>query len=309
MKKIDMHFHTILSDWIRDNNEVIKEAKEKWISFLSVTEHDIINNDLVLLARVNWINSVWGVEISAEDDKVTWRSLHLTCYSNKFWKEIRDILENTREKRKLKVRKQIEKLEENWFTIDYKKFIRFYKNLGVNIDNINNFHIEDYIFQNEDKLDKLLLSFIWKKLWWGEFIEKILKKSWEYRDIWWEQIPKYEPSVSKIWSIARENNYFLSLAHPNFTFRNNKNWFLEFIEEYQDKLNWIEINSQASKDWVDLIIDTTIKYNLILTFWSDSHYKWRDSKHWDLWDINKYISKDIVEENFEDFLYELSKYN
>ena len=41
MKKIDMHFYTTLSDWSRDNNEVIKEARDKWIKLLVATEYDI----------------------------------------------------------------------------------------------------------------------------------------------------------------------------------------------------------------------------------------------------------------------------
>jgi len=306
MKKIDMHFHTTLSDWSRNNNEVIKEAKNKWIDFISATEHDIINDDLSLSARINWLKSTSWVEISAFDD-INDKSLHLTCYSDNFWSEIIDILDWVRDKRKLKIKKQIEILKNNWFDIDYNKFLRFYKNLNINIDNINNFHIEDYIFQQEDKIDKLLMSLIWKKLKKWDFIQECLKKNWEFNYIGWEQIPKYEPTVSKIWEISIKNKYFLSLAHPNFTFRNDQEWFLKFIEEYQDKLNWIEINSQASREWVNLIIKTSVEYWLILTFWSDSHHKWIDQKHGDLWDMNKYVSEKIIEENFEDFLYELSK--
>ncbi len=308
MKKIDMHFHTRLSDWSRNNNEVLKETKEKWIDFISATEHDIVNEDLVVSARMNWISSTCWVEISAFDD-INDKSLHLTCYSDNFWLEIRDILDWVREKRKIKIKKQIDRLEENGFNIDYDKFLKFYKNLDVNIDNINNFHIEDYIFQKEDDLEKLLSRLIWKKLDKWEFIKECLKKDWEFRNIWWEQIPKYEPTVSKIWDLSIQNKYFLSLAHPNFTFNNDEEGFLKFIDEYQDKLNWIEINSQANEKWVKLIIDTSVKYWMILTFWSDSHHKWRDQKHWDLWDMNKYITEELIEENFEDFLYELSKTN
>jgi histidinol phosphatase-like PHP family hydrolase len=308
MKKIDTHFHTKLSDWSRNNDEVIREAKQKWIDFIAPTEHDIINDELILSAKMNWMACVSWVEISSNDDIATWKSLHLTCYSNNFWTQIRDILENTREKRKLKVRKQVERLQSNWFNINYEKFIRFYKNLDFNIDNINNFQLEDYVFQNEDNIDKLLMSLVWVKMERWEFIQKCLKRNGEFRDIWWDEVEKYEPSVSKIWDIARENNYFLSLAHPNFTFRKNEQWFLDFIEQYHNKFNWIEINSKATEDWVKLIVDTSVKYGMILTFWSDSHHKWSDSKHWDLWDMNEFVTSKMIEENFEDFLYELSKW-
>jgi len=307
MKKIDMHFHTKASDWTRDNNDVLRESREKWIDFIASTDHDIINDDLVIDARVNWMKSVAWVEISALDDKATGKSLHLTCYSDNFREDIRSILENTREKRKLKIKKQIDKLESNWFKINYEKFIRFYKNADVNIDNLNNSNIAEYVFQNEDKLDKLLLKLVWTNVNKDDFIQKILKRTWEFREIGWEEIEPYEPTVEKIWSISRLNNYFLSLAHPNFTFKNDIEWFLKFIEEYQDKLNWLEINSKASEEWTKLIVDTSVKYWLILTFWSDSHYNWEDSRHWDLWDMNKYVDEELVEEHFEDFLYELSK--
>ena len=185
MKKIDTHFHTKLSDWSRTNNDVLKESREKWINFISATEHDIINDELSLLANMNWLsNSLW-VEISAVDNEVTWKSLHLTCYSDHFCDEIRSILENTREKRKLKIMKQVEKLESLWFNINYEKFIRFYKNLDVNIDNINNFHIEDYIFQNEDNIDRFL-PWVIEALYWFydenlfEIIFKLDEQAKEY---------------------------------------------------------------------------------------------------------------------------------
>ena len=307
MRKIDMHFHTTLSDWSRNNNEILKEAKNKWLDFIVATEHDIINEDLVVSARMNGIKTTAWVEISSEDDKVSWKSLHLTCYSDKFWDEIKSILENTRINRKLKIKKQVDLLESNWFDINYERFIDYYDKLNVNLENLNVSHIEEYIFENENDLDSLLFSLTWEKINKWDFIARILKRNWDFNHLWWEEIDKYEPSVSKIWEITMRNKYFLSLAHSNFTFKDDEEWFLKFIEEYQDKLNWIEINSQASKKWVDLIIKTSVEYWLILTFWSDSHHIEKDSRHWELWDMNKYLSEKIIEENFEDFLYELSK--
>ena len=222
MKKIDTHFHTKLSDWSRTNNDVLKESREKWINFISATEHDIINDELSLLANMNWLsNSLW-VEISAVDNEVTWKSLHLTCYSDHFCDEIRSILENTREKRKIKIMKQVEKLESLWFNINYEKFIRFYKNLDVNIDNINNFHIEDYIFQNEDNIDRFLLNLVGFKINRWDFISRCLKKWWDLNYIWWEQIEPYEPSVSKIWELVNDKKYFLSLRYSSInSYRHN----------------------------------------------------------------------------------------
>ena len=150
MMKIDMHFHTKMSDWAKTNNEVIKLAKEKWLDFACVTEHDIINTDFAFSSKINWINSMQWVEISACDDEVFQNSLHITCYANKFSGEIFDLLENIRNWRNKKLSRQIEVLVSNWFDISYDYFIKHYKDLWINTDNLNSYHVEDYIFKSEE---------------------------------------------------------------------------------------------------------------------------------------------------------------
>lgn len=303
MNKIDMHFHTRLSDWAKNNSEIIKQAKDEWVDFIIATEHDIINKDFTIESRMNWVNSTFWAEISALDDIITNKSLHLTCYSNKFNKDIEDILENTRNWRIDKVKKQITILEKNWFNIDYENFINYYKNKWFNIKNLSNSQVEDYIFKYEENL-KLIKKLTWENIWKWDFIKRCLWRNWDLNYIWWWKVDNYEPSIKQIWEEVNKNNYFLSLAHPNFSFLNNEDSFYKFIEEYKDILNWIEINSLASKKWVDIIIETSKKYNFILTFWSDDHFSWRkdDNKHWQFWQLNPYLSKELINENFMDFL-------
>lgn len=44
-----------------------------------------------------------------------------------------------------------------------------------------------------------------------------------------------------------------------------------------------------SREWVFEILRLAEEHNLYITFWSDCHFKWRDDKHWELWELNKYV--------------------
>lgn len=310
MNKFDMHFHTTMSDWKLTNEEVIKEAVEKWIDFLSVTEHDIVNTDFVNLAKKKWIDSLEWVEVSSFDNIIAQRSLHITCYANKFnWKLI-NVLENTRNGKVGKVKKQIDVLRWNWFDIDYDKFIQYFENKWFDKQNLNNSHVSEYLYLNDENV-KLVEELTWEKISWWDFIRRCLKTHWDFKHIWWTKVDKYEPTIKEIWEIAKQNWYFLSLAHPNFTFRNDFELFILFIQEYKDILNWIEINSLASKEWVEIILKTAKKYNLILTFWSDDHFirDKVDNVHWNIWDKNPYVSETDIMENFKHFILLLNTIN
>lgn len=303
MKNIDLHFHTTVSDWKYTNEQVIAEAKNKWLDFICVTEHDIVNTQLAILARENGIESIEWVEISIFDKKIAQKSLHITCYADRFSGDIIKVLENNRNGKINKIQKQITVLKNNWFQIDYNEFLEYNKNKWFDIQNLNNSHISEYIYLNEYNV-KLIKELTWENLKWWDFIRRCLKTTGDLRHIGWVHVDDYEPSMNKVWEISKESGYFLSLAHPNFTFKNDFELFILFIQEYKDILNWIEINSLASKEWVEVILRTAKKYNMILTFWSDDHFERElvDEVHWKLWDTNPHISDSDIMENFRSFL-------
>ena len=312
----DMHFHTTFSDWIKTNGEVFDEVrwllKEWQEAFIVPTEHDIFNETLTDLFRENWIGSTYWTEISAYDN-IWKKSLHLTFYTDKISREIKEILDNTRNAKIEKIKGQIDLLETNWFEINYSDFIEYYTKKWANIENLNSYHIKKYIYNNDENKTKILNivnnnNEDNKKIDIEEvnFIKEFLKPDWKHKSYWYAERERYEPHIEALWEVMTKKEW-LFLAHPNFTFKDNYKWFYEFIENYKKTITWIEINSTASKEWVEKITEVCEENNFIITFWSDSHWEKEDEFHWKLWSINPHISEELVEEHHKKFLKKLGR--
>lgn len=292
--RTDCHFHTNLSDWRFDNNQVIAQAKEKKIVFAVCTDHDVINHDFPELARKNWIWSTEWVEVSCFDEANN-SHLHFTTYAKKFQDRVADVLENTRNGRREKIIKQIHLLQKNWFKINENKFYEFFT-WKTNTDNLNISHITSYVYLFVENID-LIKKLTWEKLEKEQFLLRCLKNEWDLKHIWAVDIGRYEPTIEEFWEIAKKDNYVFSLAHPNF--KMTQEGFKQRIWHYvKFWVNAVEVNVQASQDRVELLLEFQKKLGYILTFWSDSHFKaneWR--KHWAFWDVNPFISQDLLELN------------
>ncbi|EKE27545.1 MAG: hypothetical protein ACD_3C00194G0005 [uncultured bacterium (gcode 4)] len=293
--RIDMHFHSKLSDWRLTNGEIIALAKQKGAGFIACTEHDIINTEFPKLAQEAGFKSVEAVEISWIDLKYD-KHLHLTCYAQKFSQEVHNILDSSRAWRQDKMRAQISLLQTHWFAIDWENFLEFYKVRWVNVDNFNSSHLSSYIYMQNSNIS-LIEKLTWEKLDRDSFIKKCLKDEWKYSWVWAVKISEYEPSLEKCSKMAKDNNAILSLAHPNFKLTQEE--FRERIAYFLDLgINAVEINAKASKSWVDLILEYREKYGFILTFWSDCHFNENDDKeHWEFLTVNPYISELMINLN------------
>ncbi|MDD2871282.1 MAG: PHP domain-containing protein [Candidatus Gracilibacteria bacterium] len=303
MMKFDTHFHTNVSDGYYSNEQVLAEAKAKGLDLAIVTEHDIVNTDFVNLAKQNNIYSFEGVEFSVYDDRIAHKSMHIVGYSTSFSKNVCDILDDTRKGRINKVKKQIEKLVSNGYIIDYEEFIEYYRNKGFDVNNLNNSQVSEYLMMNPQN-NELTVELTGEVLSQGDFIRRCLKSHGDLKYIGWAQIERYEPSVRTIGELSKQEGFVVSLAHPNFTFRDDYVLFMYFVSEYKDLINGIEINSLASKEWVELILKTAKKYNLILTFGSDDHFVRDkvDDVHGQLGEMNPFVTEADMMENFKNFL-------
>jgi len=305
----DMHFHSIASDWKNSNEEIVNYAFNKSLQFIALTDHDVISwEDFINEAAEKWINSCYSTEISARDLKNK-KSLHLTCYSRNFWKNIRDILENTVEKKQLLIIKQVEKLKNSGFKIDLNEFLNYFLSMWKKLETLNRYNIWQYIFLTPE--NRILAQKIsWKiDINPQSFFEIFLKEVWEqYSKYWlkyWIDVPEYEPNIEICWVLARTNNAIISIAHPNLSFK--KEWLEYFKSIYpyyvENWINWIEINSIASKEWIETIYKFREKYGIIITAWSDNHSIWEiDNKHSDLWDLNPILNQNersLILENFK----------
>ena len=71
MIKADLHIHTDISDGSLSTEEVIKNAKEKGLTHIAITNHDTVKGlkEAVELGKKYNIVVIPGVEISAYDYK------------------------------------------------------------------------------------------------------------------------------------------------------------------------------------------------------------------------------------------------
>lgn len=297
MRQIDMHFHTTLSDWKKSNEEILKIIKYKDIDFIAVTEHDIVNTEFKKSLDNLWIPTAYRVEISACDytDK---KSMHILHYSSKINHLLDPKLESIRNARKQKIQLQVQKLIENGFNINYDEMISYYESKRVNVENLVAYHIAHYIYRKNINFDKIAKISGKNDMSTDAFYKAFMKRWWEFANIWYVDVWDYELDVNDLDSHKLDSSIF-SLAHPNITFKNDIEAFANKIEKLVPLwINAIEVNPIATKKYLDVITYFAHKYDLILTFGSDSHFKeFFDWKHVQLFHLNQELSKKQIEDN------------
>lgn len=300
--RADLHFHSTLSDGRKTPAEIIVVAKEREIGLLVNTDHDLINTETTKLAQEAGIMSFEGVEISAYEPSSD-KHLHITCYAEHFSDRVHDIMTHTRNGRWDKIHSQIVQLQEKGFTIDLPWFIEHFRNQGMTNLNPANGHLAEYIYLFPQNIS-LVQELTWKELNRMNFLYECLKREGEYAWIGAPVVLNYEPTIELCSKIAQENNALLSIAHPNFTFAKDIQEIDTIIEPYIEMgIQWIEINAAATAEWVEVILRIKNRYGLILTFWSDCHFKnlW-GGKHSELWDRNPHLNDGQYGEMVQTFI-------
>ncbi len=301
MNKVEMHCHTLDSDWLQTKEERLLEAKNRWINFLAITDHDKVSRNLDQIALEYWVQTCESVEISAKNEKSD-KSLHLTLYARHISNEIDSVLQNTLDSKISMIEKQIEALNAKGFLINIEDFYSFSLSTWRIKEWLNKFDIARYIY--ETPLNYNLVQNLEPGIDIEEFYSKYFKTEWEKFPEYWILIPNYEPLLEVCKDIKEKSNGILALPHSNFTF---KWWIEEFERQLPNYINiwWInalEINCRATQKWVEAIIHAKNKYGLYLTFWSDCHKTWNsDERHWELWEMNPYITEEFMSENFSEY--------
>lgn len=311
-----MHFHSTQSDGWLNSKELVDKIKWKRWKVAVCTDHDIVNKEIAsLLANENITSCEW-VEISVWT-YIDWteRHLHMNAYSKSFSPELIKILNWIIENRKVKIIWQIGQLEKSWFEINKDSFFEYLSQRWTNLNNVNNFHIAQFIFENPNNLN-LVKKLLGESVDMWLFIRQCLKKKWELKHIGCYEIDKYEPEIADI--VQHLDNWILSIAHPNFSFEltkisdpveRQKQEFANFenFVKYavQQWVKAIEIWTLCHKDWTEKIIELTNKYNLLITFGSDFHYNVFDERHVDMFEKNPHTSNYIIEKNVDRLFSEL----
>lgn len=300
---LDMHFHSNLSDWKQSIDEIVLKAKDLWLQYAFLTDHDRISSQFVTKARGLWIKTWESVEISTLNKQDDF-SLHLTYYAWEISQKVSLILENTINQRIDLIKKQIDFFRKIWFEININDFYKYCLSLWRKKDSINKYDLTVFLFLSP-KNRKLATKINGWKITMLDFYMKYLKKWWEKFSEYWVLIPDYEPTLEQIKDLWKADNAIISIAHPNFTF---KKWISEFKEKLPHYvktwwINAIEINSKATTDWVEAILEAKDEFWLFLTFWSDNHWIWKtDNKHWDFWELNPILNGEFVTKELKRYI-------
>ena len=303
MNKIDMHFHSTCSDGKNTHEEILEQAQQKGLEFIALTDHDHISGIFQEKAQEMWIKSTQSVEISARNYQHE-KSLHLTCYAKEFSQDVFDILHWVRENKKDNLEVQLHSLQKSGFDVSLTDLQNFADSMQRPIEAMNKFDIARILYENLNHRK------IWTELnngvdiWLVEFYLQYFKRNGEKFETFWVLVPEYEPSLEICKEIKEKNNAILSMAHPNFTFKNDIQTFVDTIEYYIQTagLNALEINSCATDEWIDVIKKVAKKYELFITFWSDNHgIGIKDEKHADFWELNPNITAEFIQQEFEKY--------
>ncbi|NDK08577.1 hypothetical protein EOM39_05050 [Candidatus Gracilibacteria bacterium] len=301
---IDMHFHSNISDGKNNHSEHIKSASKNELDFIAMTDHDKVSPSLFKKqCSDSGIYTCDSVEISARNTRLN-KSLHLTLYARQISYKTKEILSNTISKKILLIKKQIEFLNQKGFTLNYDDFLKYSLKNGRKIDALNKFDIATYVYHIEHNRKFVLYLNGGIELNMIDFYSRFLKRDGDMYSEYGYEIEEYEPNLETCKQIQRECNGILSIAHPNMTFKGGISEFNSSLREYVEKggVNAIEINSKATKEWIQAILEAREKYNLYVTFGSDNHnIGYTDEKHGDYGELNPYISKKQVSELFNEY--------
>lgn len=311
--KLDMHFHSTASDGNTPGEQLLQMAQQRGITHAFLTDHDRVSKKFASMAKKSWIFSAESVEISARNEHNNF-SLHIALYAQKIEGKILSILENTLTQKKNLLKKQIQKFQEIWCEIDMEEFYDFYQKNWRTKDSLVKFDIAYFLLQNQ-KNRNIIENISGKpNIEVVEFFTSFMKKEGEKFEEFWVRIPEYEATLEDCREAKIHNNGILSLVHPNFTFRKWIQHFHDQLPEYIKNagINAIEINSKATKDWVEAILEAQKKYDLYLTFGSDCHrVSQPDEKHEDFWVMNPYVleqyGKEFIQKEFEKYAHFLEQ--
>lgn len=115
----DLHIHTIYSDGSFTPSEVIKYAEECGLSYISITDHDILDGYSEIEGIASSVEIIPGVEIGCEG-KGNIEEIHILGYFVDIEnKEFQDFLMPIREGRKKRVEMIVKKLKMNGIDIEY----------------------------------------------------------------------------------------------------------------------------------------------------------------------------------------------
>ena len=239
--KIDLHNHSIHSDGVFTEEELLNSAKENNVDIFALTDHDSVFgcDRIVELSKKYNVRVIKGMELSTN---YKGESIHVVCLfkDNIIPKEMVDFSIDYKEKRKNRAIKMLHNLNEIYgFKIDIDSLLKESEvitraNIMRHIAKLNN------------------LSF-------NEAKKYVSPDSKAY-------IPSTKISVEEGLKLAKSSGCLTILAHPCLI----KNQ--DFVKELLDfGFDGIEVRYPNHLDMEDLYTKLAKEYNILISAGSDSH--------------------------------------
>lgn len=227
-KYVDLHMHSTMSDGTLTVSEIIKEAKEKGLKAISITDHDTVKAYTDLDITNQGIEIIRGVEIVTTAARCP---VEVTCYGydiDKMQEFLKKYSLSHAEESKIKADKEIAVL----------------KSLGVyvKLDTVN----YDY-----DKPKNWIITTLWNELMQNEKAKKLLaeedddmllnshkffrKGMSNIKSKFFVDLSNVYVSLEKLREFADETGAVLLLAHPG-EYYTNMDIVLDYAKDYVDGL-------------------------------------------------------------------------
>lgn len=246
---VDLHIHTYYSDGTMSPKEVVKDAKEKNLGIIAITDHDVLESyeEFKKEAEKEGIIAIRGVEI---DSIFEGHLVHLLAYKFNDNKKFFDLVNNAKEKL----------LETS---------IELIRRMENDYDNIS---LEDY---NSYEYDR-------KKGGWKGIHYLLERNITEGLFDGMKYYGKYEcghekfdfPSVKEVCDVTHEAGGYVVLAHPcNYYKDKTREEMLEKFEILKGLgIDGIECYYPANSELMtEAALEFCNKNNLIITAGSDGH--------------------------------------
>ena len=267
--KIDLHIHTKTgSDGNLSVDEVFKEAKNRNINLMSITDHDSLNvqDRAITLAGEYGIAYITGIELNVTFQYPGSKSVSLDFLGYQYDisnKELKSKLQLLKEHREMRAYQILEKLNVEFDKEDIPRFTEAdLKNIQGSVDGVfGRPHIANYLIEKGIVRDKQVA------------FDKYLVKC---------DVPKYPLSLAEASRLIRSAGGILVLAHPNdpngtslVSITPDLDEQAGIIEEYMlEYIDGIECwHSRHDARSIAHLIKFARKHSLVMTGGSDCHQK------------------------------------
>lgn len=267
--KIDLHIHTRTgSDGNFSVEEVFREAKNRGIDLISITDHDSIEcqQKAISLASEHGITYITGVELNVTFELPDGNSISLDFLGYRFDhnnRELKAKLQTIREHRKDRARQILQNLNGEFEKEGIESFTEDdFRKIQLSVDgSFGRPHIADYLI--EKKIVEIR----------QEAFDKYLVKC---------DVPKYPLSLAEAAKLVRAAGGILIFAHPNDPNGTSLAKILPDLNEQtriienqmMDYIDGVECwHSRHDSETVNHYVSFAEKNGLIMTGGSDCHQK------------------------------------